>query len=315
MRTKILVTGGAGNVAGSLVKRLVQDPSKEVTIVDNLLTGSKTKLPNTKYKNWQFIKANVNRFEDIAPIFAKYDFDYVFHYAAVVGVIRTLENPMWVFEDIKGFENVFGLSKNTGVKRVFYSSSSEVYGEPVAFPQNEVTTPLNARLPYSIVKSLGESMVKAYHQDYGLNYTIFRFFNTYGPMQSEDFVLPKFIEAALKNKPITIYGKGDQTRTFCFIDDNLDTTCKVLEEDLIINEVLNIGHDKEITILELAQLVIELTDSKSELRFLPPLKEGDMSRRCPDNTKMKGILGRELTALEYGIQKMINVKQSDTVLI
>lgn len=311
---KILVTGGAGNVAGSLVKRLVQNPDYFVVVVDNLLTGSKDKLPSSKYTNWQFIKADVNKFEDIAPIFAKFNFDYVFHYAAVVGVLRTLENPMWVFDDIKGFENVFGLCKNTGVKRVFYSSSSEVYGEPVEFPQHEVTTPLNARLPYSIVKNLGESMLKAYYQDYGQSYTIFRFFNTYGPMQSEDFVLPKFIEAALKNKPITIYGKGDQTRTFCYIEDNLDTTLKVLEDNLMINDVLNIGHDTEITILELAQLVIELTDSKSELKFLPPLKEGDMSRRCPDNTKMKNILGRDLTSLEYGIKKLISFKEK-TILV
>jgi UDP-glucuronate decarboxylase len=296
---KILVTGGAGNVAGSLVKRLVQNPNYFVVVVDNLLTGSKTKLPSNEFTNWQFIKADVNRFEDIAPIFGTHDFDYVFHYAAVVGVLRTLENPMWVFDDIKGFNNVFSLCKNTGVKRVFYSSSSEVYGEPVEFPQHEITTPLNARLPYSIVKNLGESLLKAYHQEYDLNYTIFRFFNTYGPMQSNDFVLPKFIDAALNNKPITIYGEGDQTRTFCYIEDNLDTTLKVLEDDLVINDVINIGHDKEITILELAKLVIELTNSNSVLKFLPPLKEGDMTRRCPDNTRMQNILDSKLQSSKF----------------
>jgi UDP-glucuronate decarboxylase len=305
---KILVTGGAGNVAGSLVKRLVQNPNNFVVVVDNLLTGSKTKLPSADYTNWRFIKANVNDYNDIVPIFSKHSFEYVFHYAAVVGVNRTLDNPMWVFDDIKGFENVFGLSKNTGVKRVFYSSSSEVYGEPVEFPQHEVTTPLNARLPYSIVKNLGESMLKAYQKDYGLDYTIFRFFNTYGPMQSEDFVLPRFIDSALKNKPITVYGKGDQTRTFCYIDDNIDTTLAILENDLMINDVLNIGHDKEMTILSLAKTVIDITNSQSEIIFLPPLKEGDMSRRCPDNQQMRSILKRELTPLEKGIKNLMSHK-------
>lgn len=312
---KILVTGGAGNVAGSLVKKLVQNPNYYVVIVDNLLTGSIKKLPSREYPNWTFIRADVNKFEDIAPVFARYGFDYVFHYAAVVGVLRTLENPMWVFEDIKGFKNVFDLCKNTNVKRIFYSSSSEVYGEPVAFPQHEITTPLNARLPYSIVKNLGESMLKAYQQDYGLDYTIFRFFNTYGPMQSEDFVLPKFINAALNNAPIPIYGKGEQTRTFCYVEDNLETTLNVFENDLFVNNVLNVGHDKETTILELAKMVLDITGSKSELRFLPPLKEGDMTRRCPDNNNMKDILGRELVSLETGIKKLLAFKLSNSNIV
>ena len=107
-------------------------------------------------------------------------FDYVFHYAAVVGVHRTLQNPLAVLRDIDGIRNILELSKNTGVKRVFYSSSSEVYGEPVEIPQNESTTPLNSRLPYAIVKNLGEAYFKSYQQEFGLDYTIFRFFNKIG---------------------------------------------------------------------------------------------------------------------------------------
>src|SRR5437588_12842334 len=121
-----------------------------------------------------------------------------------------------VLDDIKGIQNVLHLAKNTGVKRVFFSSSSEVYGEPVEFPQNEFTTPLNSRLPYAVVKNVGEAFLRSYKQEFDLDYTIFRFFNTYGPKQSSDFVMTKFIKAALANDRITIYGDGSQTRTFCY---------------------------------------------------------------------------------------------------
>src|SRR6185312_4294759 len=140
-----------------------------------------------------------------------YKFDYVFHYAAMVGVKRTLNNPMTVLQDIEGIKNILSLSKNTCVKRVFYSSSSEVYGEPVEFPQNENTTPLNSRLPYAIVKNVGEAFFRSYQREYGLDFTIFRFFNTYGSRQSQDFVVTKFIDEALGNQDITIYGDGNQS--------------------------------------------------------------------------------------------------------
>ena len=186
---KILITGGAGNIAGSLAKRLVNDANIFVVVVDNLSTGSVEKLPSNQ-NNFKFIKADVNNFNDISSIMLSYAFDYVFHYAAVVGVNRTLNNPLSVLKDIDGIRNVLDLSKNTGVKKVFYSSSSEVYGEPVTLPQHEDTTPLNSRLPYAVVKNVGEAFFKSYHQEFGLPCTIFRFFNTYGAGQSEDFLMP-----------------------------------------------------------------------------------------------------------------------------
>lgn len=304
---KILITGGAGNVAGSLATRFVQDPDNFVVIVDNLLTGCTSKLPAKEYKNWKFIKADVNNFRDISPIMTSFAFDYVFHYAAVVGVKRTLMNPKMVLDDIDGIKNVLDLAKNTGVKRVFFSSSSEVYGEPVEIPQHEERTPLNSRLPYAIVKNVGEAFFKSYYQEYGLEYGIFRFFNTYGPKQSTDFVISKFINAALKNEDITIYGDGSQTRTFCYVDDNMDVTQKILYNNLMVNDVINIGSDNEMTILELAQAVITETNSKSNIIHLPPLPEGDMTRRKPDNTKMLEILGRPLTTLQEGIRKTIEL--------
>lgn len=299
----ILITGGAGNVASALASKLAQDLSNHIVILDNLSTGDIKKVP--KLDNVTFIKADANVYNDIVPIFGRYNFDYVFHYAAVVGVKRTLENPIKVLDDIEGIKNILSLSKNSGVKRVFYSSSSEVYGEPFEIPQNEKTTPLNSRLPYAIVKNVGEAFFKSYYQEYGLAYTIFRFFNTYGPNQSEDFVVPRFIKAAIRHEPITLYGDGLQTRSFCYVDDNIETCIKAMTHEECVNDVINIGSDKEMTILELAQTIIAQTNSKSEIIHLPALEEGDMTRRCPDTTKMKSILGRELLSLEAGIQKLV----------
>lgn len=303
MKTKYLITGGAGNVGSTLAKHLAKDSSNLIVIVDNLSTGSLHKIP--KLDNIKFIKSNVNNYKDIAPIFARFEFDYVFHYAALVGVKRTLKHPISVLDDIDGIKNVLSLSKNSGVKRVFYSSSSEVYGEPFEIPQNENTTPLNSRLPYAIVKNVGEAFFKSYYQEYGLEYTIFRFFNTYGPNQSEDFVLPRFLKLALADKDITIYGDGLQTRSFCYVDDNVETCIKAISDPLCSNAVLNVGSDKEQTILSLAQAVIKATNSKSNIIHLPALKEGDMARRCPDTSKMKAVLKRDLLSLEEGLDKMI----------
>ena len=301
MKKIFLITGGAGNVGGSLARRLVEDKNNFVVIVDNLLTGSRNKLPDISYSNWKFIIADVNNASDVLSIMSSFKFDYVYHYAAVVGVKRTLENPKMVLNDIDGIKNILDFSKNTGVKRVFLSSSSEVYGEPVEIPQVENTTPLNSRLPYAIVKNISEAFCKSYSKEYGLDYTIFRFFNTYGPLQSNDFVITKFINLALQNKDITIYGNGLQTRTFCFIDDNIETTINIMNYDLHINDTINIGSDVIVTMNDLADLIIDITGSSSNKVYLPPLEEGDMTRRQPDIRKMKQVLNRDLLTLEKGI--------------
>ncbi|WP_299522927.1 NAD-dependent epimerase/dehydratase family protein [Winogradskyella sp.] len=299
----ILITGGAGNVGSALANALADNKANTIVIIDNISTGSLGKIP--KKDNVIFIKADVNNYQDVVAVFGRYDFEYVFHYAAVVGVQRTLENPMAVLEDIEGIKNILNLSKNTGVKRVFYSSSSEVYGEPFEIPQNEHTTPLNSRLPYAIVKNVGEAFFRSYYNEFGLEYTIFRFFNTYGPNQSDDFVVPRFLRAALANENLLIYGDGSQTRSFCYVEDNIEACIKVMYNDEYVNEVLNIGSDKEMTILDLAQRIIAFTNSKSEIVHVPALEEGDMARRCPDITKMRNLLGRELLPLEVGLQKLI----------
>lgn len=303
---KILITGGAGNVGGALARKLVQNKEYYVVIADDLSTGSKSKLPSDKDKNWSFVFCDVNNYRDISELMLSYKFDYVFHYAALVGVKRTQENPIQVLNDIDGIKNVLNLCKNTSVKRTFFSSSSEVYGEPVELPQNEDTTPLNSRVPYAVVKNVGESFFRSFKQSFDMDFTIFRFFNTYGPNQSVDFVVAKFISLALKNEPITIYGDGSQTRTFCYVDDNIDTCIKIFEEGHHLNQTINIGGADEITILNLAKLVIKCTSSKSEILHLPPLKDGDMTRRMPDNSKMKAILNRDLTSIEEGIHILLN---------
>ena len=299
---KILITGGAGFIPSSLADGLLATNRYEVVAVDNYLTGKKAFVAS--HPRYRFVKCDVNNIHDISSVMLHHDFDYVFHYAAVVGVKRTIENPKLVLEDIRGLQNIFELAKNTGVKRIFFSSSSEVYGEPVHLPQHEQETPLNSRLPYAVVKNIGECYCRSYQKEFDLNYTIFRFFNTYGPRQSEDFVVSKFIKAAVANEDITLYGDGTQTRTFCYINDNIDFTIKVLQEGHFINDVVNVGNDQLITIGELAQAIINITGSKSRIVNLPPLKEGDMTRRQPDNSKMKTILKRPLLSLESGL-KMI----------
>ncbi len=303
----ILVTGGLGFIGSSLAEKLANEKENFVVIVDNLSTGSLNNMPKAPHNNLKYIKCDVNNYRDISEVMHSYGFEYVFHYAAVVGVEKTQENPIMVLKDLHGIENILNLSKSSSVKRVFFSSSSEVYGEPFEMPQNEQTTPLNSRIPYAVVKNAGESFLKAYRKEYGLNHTIFRFFNTYGPNQSRNFVMSRFIAMAMKNENITIYGDGSQTRTFCYIDDNVDACICAAYDDHMINDVVNIGSDVEITILDLAKKIIKLTNSKSKIEHLPPLEEGDMKRRMPDISKMKTLLlKRKHIPIDEGIKKLIS---------
>jgi UDP-glucuronate decarboxylase len=301
----VLVTGAAGNIGSALTRALCADGRFRVIGVDDLSTGSRHKLPQND-ERFRFIKADVNDFGEISAIFLSAPVRWVFHFAAVVGVQRTLANPLKVLRDIDGIRHVLSLSKNGQVTRVFYSSSSEVYGEPVSLPQHELVTPLNSRLPYAIVKNLGEAYFRSYYEEHGLPYTVFRYFNTYGPNQSDDFVIPKLLHAAMRGMPLTIYGDGSQTRTFCYIDDNVETMMRCLIEDHCINDVMNIGSDEEMSVLDLARLIKNVTGSKSEIVHLPPLKEGDMTRRKPDITKMMDILRRPLVPVDEGISRLMS---------
>jgi UDP-glucuronate decarboxylase len=306
---KILITGGAGFIGSALAEKLLDNQDNFVVIVDNLSTGEIKKIPVAPKERLRFVKCDVNNYRDIASVMHNYHFDYVFHYAALVGVKRTQQHPVKVLCDLKGIENILSLCKNTGVDRIFFSSSSEVYGEPTELPQNELTTPLNSRIPYAVVKNAGEAYLRSYKKEYDLDFTIFRFFNTYGPKQSVDFVMSRFISLALKNQNITIYGDGMQTRTFCFVDDNVDACVNAFYENKIVNDVMNVGGDKEITMLDLAKKIIDISESKSRIVFLPALEEGDMLRRYPDTSKMINLLKRKPLSMEEGINKILENTQ------
>jgi UDP-glucose 4-epimerase len=298
-----LVTGGAGNIGSALVHALADDARNKIVVADNLLSGCIRRVP-AHASNVRFARCDVNVFKDIAALFSNYRFDYVFHFAAVVGVQRTLAHPLWVLRDVAGIENVLNLSRNSGVKRVYYSSSSEVYGEPTELPQHEQTTPLNSRLPYAVIKNLGETYLRTYHREFGLGYVIFRFFNTYGPHQSEDFVVPRFVLRALRGEDIQIYGDGSQSRTFCYVDDNIEACIHAYEQG-VDAETINIGSDDSVTIRALAERVVAMTDSRSRLVFTPPLVEGDMKARMPDIAKMRRLLGRDLTPIDEGLHRLV----------
>ncbi|NPA33387.1 MAG: NAD-dependent epimerase/dehydratase family protein [Chlorobi bacterium] len=304
---RILITGGAGFIGSSLAEALVADQSNFVIIVDNLLTGKLENLPSPDLNNWVFEQVDVNDFKSIEKIFNKYEPEYVFHFAAVVGVERTLNNPLMVLEDIEGSKNIAKLSVSHKVKRIFFASSSEVYGNPFEVPQKEETTPINARLPYAAVKNISEVILKTYGQEFGLPYTIFRFFNTYGPRQSSDFVISRFIKQALSGKPITVHGPGTQTRTFCFISDTVETILKILYNDLRLNTTINIGNNEEVSMLKLAEMTKAITGSKSRIEIIPPREEGEILRRKPDISKMLSILRRPLVKLEDGIAAIVKV--------
>ena len=305
---KVLVTGALGFIPSNLCEALLEK-GYFVIGIDNFLTGNFANIDKIKDNpHFIFIRGDINNFDTLYKLFYSFYPDYVYHYAACVGVQRTLDNPLWVLEDIKGFEHLLNLSRDFNVKRIFFSSSSEVYGEPVEFPQSEHTTPLNSKLPYAVVKNIGEVYLKTYQREYALEYTIFRFFNTFGPRQSPDFVVSKFINQALENKDITVYGEGNQTRTFCFIEDNIEATVNAIHCPQAINETYNVGAENEVTILELAQTIIKLSNSSSKIVHLPPLEEGDMTRRKPNNEKMRTELlgGRKLLPYEIGLERTIN---------
>ncbi len=304
----VLLTGVAGFIGSHTAEGLLKKGYKVIG-VDNFLTGKKENVEELRCENFYFIEADINNLNQTRKIFNKHRIDYIFHYAAVVGVQRTLKNPLLVLDDIEGIDNLCKLSVKNNVKRVFFSSSSEVYGDSVFFPQKEAETPLNSRLPYAVVKNVSEVKLKAYHDVHGLDCTIFRFFNTYGPRQSRDFVLSKFIDQALSNENITIYGDGRQTRTFCYIDDNVKFTTACLELPSTKNEIYNVGTEKEINIAELAELVKKITNSNSEVVFLEPLKEGDMKRRVPSVQKMLDVFPFEFTSLEKGVKETIKYWQ------
>jgi len=300
---RILVTGGAGFIGSHLTDRLVADGHK-VTILDNLATGRKENLSTHLEGNHvTLIEGSILDLPLLDGLIK--ETEYVFHLAAAVGVFNIVNHPLdSLMTNIRGTENVLE-SAHKYSKPVFVTSSSEVYGKNVSDSLKEsddriLGAPVTLRWSYSEAKAIDESLAYAYWVEKKLETRIVRFFNTVGPRQlgAYGMVVPRFVQFALKNEPITIYGNGEQTRCFGHVLDAVDAVIRIAFADNTIGKVINIGNDFEISINDLAKKVIEQTDSKSEIVYVPyeeAYGDGfeDMERRVPNIELIKSLVGWE----------------------
>jgi UDP-glucose 4-epimerase len=298
---RILVTGGAGFIGSHLCERLIEDGHK-VTAIDNFTTGRATNLTNlTNSVNFHLMEGSILDSGILNPLIK--DADYVFHLAAAVGVFNIVKHPLAsLLTNIRGTENVLEIASSSSTP-VFLTSSSEVYGKNVSNSLKEsdnrvLGSPLTLRWSYSEAKAIDESLAYAYFEEKQLETRIVRFFNTVGPRQlgAYGMVVPRFIKAALKNEPITIYGSGNQTRCFAHVYDVVDAVMATAFTENTIGKVINIGNNFEISINDLAKKIIEETNSKSEIVYVPYVEaygEGfeDMERRVPNIDLIRDLVG------------------------
>ena len=304
----VLVTGGAGFLGSWICEVLVEQQAK-VICLDNLVSGLKSNLSHLMNRdNFKFIQHDITE-----PIFFDEQIDVVMHLASRASPFEFEKFPIQILKaNTLGIWVALGIAKKHEAK-FLYTSTSEIYGDAKEIPTAEEyrgnVNPVGPRSCYDEAKRCGESYVIAYKMQHGLDTRIGRIFNTYGPrMRAEGVygrVIPRFVEQALGNKPITIFGDGSQTRSFCYVTDQVEGLLKLAFSERAKGEVVNIGSDKEITILELAKLVRELTNSSSEMGF-HPLPEDDPLRRKPDISKAKKLLDWEpKVELEEGLGRMI----------
>ncbi|MDD5097365.1 MAG: SDR family oxidoreductase [Candidatus Omnitrophica bacterium] len=301
----VLITGGAGFIGCHLCQKLLTQ-DYQVICLDNFITGSIENVkPLLKDKNFKLIEHNVSNYIEITD-----KINYVLHCASLASPIDYLNFPIQTLKvGSLGTHNALGLAKKK--KAVFLLfSTSEVYGDPLEHPQKESywghVNPIGVRGCYDESKRFAEAMTMAYHRVHKLDTKIVRIFNTYGPkMRHHDGrVVPNFIFQALNNAALTIYGKGGQTRSFCYIDDLVEGIYRLMLSK--VNEPVNLGNPHEFTIRQLAKLVLELTGSKSKL-VLKPLPQDDPKQRQPDITKAKKLLGwQPVISLEEGLKKTIS---------
>ncbi len=297
---KALVTGGAGFIGSHLAQRLLKD-GNEVIVVDNLSTGSLQNITELVGKpGFEFVKGDIRDSALIDSAVKKCK--KVFHLAAAVGVQLIADSPVHTIEtNIAGTQVVLETA-NKYKCPIFIASSSEVYGknESVPFHEDDDLVLGSTSMPrwaYACSKAVDEFLGFAFHQQYGLEVVIGRFFNTIGPRQTGRYgmVVPRFIESALKNEPIRIYGTGKQSRCFCFVEDVVDAVIRLMECQDAVGRAFNIGSNEEITIEQLADKIIEITGSKSKKEFVPyEIAYGrfieDMMRRVPSIERIqKGI--------------------------
>lgn len=300
---KILISGGAGFLGFHLTKALLEK-GEEITIVDDLSTAKYF----DKRKDVEFIKKKVEEFE------TEKKYDIVIHLAARPSPEDYIEHPVdTALSNSLGTYKMLEIAKKSNA-RFIYTSSSEVYGSASIIPTPETywgyVNPIGIRSCYDESKRFSEALIMAYHRQYKLDTRIQRPFNVYGPGLREDGtygrVISRFIYQALKGEDLTVFGDGNQTRAFLYISDWVDATIKLIYKDGLEGEVFNIGSDKETKIIDLANMIVKLTDSKSRIKFLPP-RPDDPPRRAADITKAKEKLGwYPKVSLEDGLKLTIN---------
>ncbi len=299
-----LITGGAGFIGSHLCDFLIEKGFK-VICMDNFVTGNKKNIEHLKNNsNFTLIEHDISKHIKIdEPV------DYVLHFASPASPIDYQKIPIQTLKaGSLGTHNTLGLALAKKAK-YFLASTSEVYGDPLVNPQPETywgnVNPTGPRGCYDEAKRFAEALVMAYHRIHNIDIRIVRIFNTYGPRMRKDDgrVVPNFINQALKNKPITVYGDGKQTRSFCYVTDLIDGIYKLMMSD--INDPVNIGNPDEYTMLEFAELIKELTKSESKVVF-EELPIDDPHVRCPDISKAKKEIGWEpKVELDEGLKKTI----------
>jgi UDP-glucose 4-epimerase len=298
---KYLITGGAGFIGSHLTDALIER-GDSVTILDNLTTGNTDNIKHLlSHPNFAFVEGSILDTEALDGLVASSD--HVLHLAAAVGVFNIIDKPLdSLTTNLRGTENVLEAATKHN-KEVLIASSSEIYGKNSSVPLHEesdriVGSPLKSRWSYSEAKAIDESMAIFYHFEKKLTVRIVRLFNTVGPRQVGHYgmVVPRFVEAALKNEPITIYGSGTQSRCFCHVYDAVRGILAVIDSSETIGEAFNIGNDHEVSIEELAEAIIKQTGSISQITKIPyeeAYSAGfeDMQRRVPDISKAKSTIG------------------------
>ena len=301
---RVLITGAAGFLGSHLCDRFLAD-GHEVIGLDNFITGTADNIAHLfGHDRFHFIEHDVTNF-----IYVEGPLDGVLHFASPASPIDYLDMPIQTLKvGSLGTHKTVGLAKAKGA-RFLLASTSEVYGDPEVNPQPEAywgnVNPIGPRGVYDEAKRFAEAMTLAYHRFHGVDARIVRIFNTYGPRMrpGDGRVVSNFIVQALRGDPLTVYGDGSQTRSFCYVDDEIQGIYRLFMSDTV--GPVNIGNPGEFTILELAEKVIELTDSSSEIEFLP-LPEDDPAVRRPDITLAKEALGWEPTVdLEAGLRRTI----------
>jgi UDP-glucose 4-epimerase len=314
--THALITGGAGFIGSHLAEKLLA-AGQRVTIIDDLSTG--------QFRNVAHLEANPNfraAIEDIRNIHVMdrlvSECDVIYHLAAAVGVQKIISQPIATIEiNIGGTEVVLQTARRYR-KKVLIASTSEVYGKGVRFPFSEDDDRLmgptsRSRWSYAASKAIDEFLALAYHKEIGLPVVIFRLFNTVGPRQTGQYgmVLPRFVQAALKNQPIQVYGDGQQSRCFCNVRDVVEGIYGLADSPAAVGEIFNIGTQEEVTITELAERVRARANSQSEIRYVPydeAYEAGfeDFRRRVPSLEKIRGAIEWEpTTPLDTTIDEII----------